>query len=54
MIKDKNAMKEEMNKRVVYGSEDSKDFIREVVREYKVEAVIKPKGRLKKEENEEK
>jgi hypothetical protein len=32
----------------------SEDFIKEVEKEYKVEAVIKPKGRPKKEENEDK
>jgi len=51
MIKEKNAMKGEMNRRVVYGSED---FEREVAKEYKIEAVVKPKGRPKKEENEDK
>jgi hypothetical protein len=42
-------MKGEMNRRVIYGSED---FIKEVSKEYKVEAVIKPRGRPKKKENE--
>jgi putative transposase len=49
MIKEKGSMKGEMNRRVIYGSED---FIKEVSKEYKVEAVIKPRGRPKKEENE--
>ncbi len=49
MIKKKGSMKGEMNRRAVYGSDN---FIKEVAREYKVEAVIKPKGRPKKEENE--
>ncbi len=48
MIKKKGSMKGEMNRRAVY------DFIKEVAKEYKVEAVIKPKGRPKKEENEDK
>ncbi len=47
MIKDKGAMKGEMNRRAVYGSED---FVKEVTREYRVEAMIKPKGRPKKNE----
>jgi len=40
-------MKGEMNRRAVYGSEN---FIKEIAKEYKVEAVIKLKGRPKKEE----
>ena len=36
-----------MNRRAVYGSEN---FIKEIAKEYKVEAVIKLKGRPKKEE----
>jgi hypothetical protein len=48
MIKEKGSTKGEMNRRVVYGSED---FIKGVTKEYKVEAVIKPKGGTKKEEN---
>ncbi len=51
MIKKKDSMKGEMNRRAVYGSEN---FIKEAAKEYKLEAVIKPKGRLKKEENEDK
>lgn len=35
-----------MNRRVVYGSED---LVKEVEKEYKVGAVIRLKGRLKKE-----
>jgi putative transposase len=44
MLKFKNAMKGEMDKRVIYGSES---FIDNTTREYKIEAVIKPKGRPK-------
>lgn len=51
MIKKKGSMKGEMNRRAVYGSDN---FIKEVAKEYKVEAVIKPKGRPKKEENKDK
>ena len=40
-------MKGEMNRRAVYGS---KNFKKEIAKEYKVEAVIKPKERPKKEE----
>ena len=47
-IKEKAAMKGEMNRRVVYGSED---LVKKVEEEYKVEAVIRLKGRPKKEEN---
>lgn len=48
MIKDKNAMKGEMNRRIVYGSED---LVKKVENEYKVGAVIRLQGRPKKEEN---
>jgi len=48
MIKEKAAMKGEMNRRVVYGSED---LVKKVEKEYKVGAVIRLKGRPKKEEN---
>jgi len=48
MIKEKAAMKGEMNRRVVYGSED---LVRKVEKEYKVGAVIRLKGRPKNEEN---
>ena len=51
MIKEKAAMKGEMNRRVVYGSED---LVKAVEKEYKVGAVIRLKGRPKKEENSEK
>jgi len=51
MIKEKKAMKGEMDKRVLYGGEV---FIKEVTKQYKVEEVIRPKGRPRKDENEEK
>lgn len=51
MIKEKAAMKGEMNRRVVYGSED---LVKKVEKEYKVEAVIRLKGRPKKEKDDEK
>jgi hypothetical protein len=46
MLKEKDAMKGEMNRRVVYGSDD---FIEEVMKEYKVVALTKPIGRPRKE-----
>lgn len=46
MLKEKKAMKGEMDKRVVYGSGD---FIKEIAKTYEIEAVIKPKGRPKKD-----
>ena len=49
MLRDKDAMKGEMNRRVIYGSED---FIDKVTKEYEVEAVIGLKGRPRKEQNE--
>lgn len=51
MIRDKKAMKGEMNRRAIYGSED---FIEKVSKEHNVEAVIKAQGRPKKSENEDK
>ena len=48
MIKEKAAMKGEMNRRVAYGNEV---FQKKLVREYKVDAVIRPKGRPRKEDN---
>lgn len=39
-------MKGEMNRRLVYGSDD---FMEEVMKEYKVVALIKPIGRPRKE-----
>ncbi len=51
MIKEKDAMKGEMDRRAVYGSED---LVKKVEREYKIGAVIRLKGRPKKDDNEEK
>jgi putative transposase len=51
ILKEKNAMEGEMARRVVYGSED---FIKNLTREYRVEGVIRPKGRPKKDEKERK
>lgn len=48
-LKDKNAMKGEMNKRVVYGSED---FTEKIKDEYDIEAIIKPRGRAKRDADE--
>ena len=42
------AMKGEMNRRVVYGSDD---FIEKVTTQYKVGAVINPIGRPRKDED---
>jgi len=42
MIKEKSAMKGEMNRRVIYGSED---FIMKVTEGYRIGAVIRPIGR---------
>jgi putative transposase len=47
MIKEKSAMKGEMNRRVIYGSED---FIIKVTKGYRIGAVVKPIGRPKKDE----
>lgn len=51
MIRDKKAMKGEMNKRAVYGSED---FVEKMSKEYEVEAVIRPQGRPVKSEKDNK
>lgn len=51
MVKEKEAMKGEMNKRVLYGSED---FIEKTTKKYKVEAMIKPKGRPRRDEDDKK
>ncbi|MBI4710368.1 MAG: transposase [Nitrospirae bacterium] len=51
MVKEKNMMKGEMNRRVIYGSED---FTDKVTKEYNVNAMVKPKGRPKKDKNEDK
>ena len=45
MLKEKGAMSGEMNGKVVYGN---LDFIKRMKKEYNVEAVIKPRGRQKK------
>lgn len=42
MLKGKEAMKGEMNSRVVYGSEG---FVKKIMGKYKVQELIKPKGR---------
>jgi putative transposase len=49
MIKEKSAMKGEMNRRVIYGSED---FITKVTKGYRIGAVIRPIGRPRKDEKE--
>jgi hypothetical protein len=48
MLRERDALKWEMNKRIVYGSED---FIEKVTKEYKVGAVINQIGRPRKEDN---
>lgn len=48
MIRDKKAMKGEMNRRAVYGSEA---FVKKMLKEHKAEAVIRPRGRLVKSES---
>ncbi len=47
MLREKKAMKGEMDRRVVYGSEE---LVRDVAREYKVGAVIRRAGRPRKDE----
>ena len=51
MMKEKKAMKGEMERRVIYGSDN---FMRKLMREYNVEGVVKPKGRPKRDESERK
>jgi len=51
MLKDKDAMKGEMDRRVIYGGEG---FIKRTKGKYKIEEVIKPKGRPKKDVGENK
>jgi len=46
MVREKEAMKGEMDRRVVYGGED---LVLRIKKEYGMEAVTKPKGRPKKE-----
>jgi REP element-mobilizing transposase RayT len=48
MLRERDALKGEMNKRIVYGSED---FIEKVIKDYKIGAVINPIGRPRKEDN---
>jgi len=45
MLRDKNAMKKEMDRKIVYGNET---FIKRMQRVYNLEAIIKPKGRPRK------
>lgn len=45
MLRNKDAMKGEMERRVIYGSEE---FIEKTKEKYKIEEIIKPKGRPKK------
>jgi len=40
-MKEKKAMKKEMNRRVIYGNEI---FVKRMQRAYKIEALINPKG----------
>lgn len=51
MLKGKNAMKGEMERKIVYGSVD---FIKKFTKEYDIKGVIRPKGRPKREEKEKK
>ena len=48
MLREREGMKGEMNRRVVYGSDD---FIEMITAQYKVGAVIKPIGRPRKDED---
>jgi putative transposase len=48
MLRERDAMKGEMNRRVVYGSDD---FIDKVTEQYKIGALIKPIGRPRKDED---
>jgi len=48
VLKEKEAMKGEMNRRVMYGN---KDFTEKIAKNYKIEETIKPKGRPEKDEN---
>lgn len=51
MLEEKKAMKGEMDRRVIYGSGE---FIKGIAKAYEVEAVIRPKGRPKKDADERK
>jgi hypothetical protein len=44
MVKEKGVMKGEMDKRTAYGSNG---FLKKLVQEYKIDVVIKPQGRPK-------
>lgn len=46
MLKEKKAMKGEMDRRMIYGSGE---FIKRLTKKYEVEGVIKPKGRPRKD-----
>jgi hypothetical protein len=46
MIRERDAMRGEMDRRVIYGSDR---FIDKVTREYNIEAMIKQRGRPRKE-----
>lgn len=46
MLKEKEAMKGEMNRRSIYGS---KNFAEKISKDYEIEETIKPKGRPKKD-----
>lgn len=51
MLRERKAMKGEMDRRVIYGSEG---FVEEVKQGYRVEGVIRPRGRPKRDEGERK
>jgi len=51
MLREKEAMKGEMDRRVIYWSEE---FIEKVRKEYNIEVVKRQKGRLRKKKKEEK
>lgn len=46
MLKDKNAMMGEMERKIVYGSVD---FTKKLTKKYDIEGLIRPKGRPKRE-----
>lgn len=48
MLKNKNAMKGEMEKHVVYGNEE---FVAGITKGFNIEGIIKPKGRPRKDED---
>ncbi|MCM8829539.1 MAG: transposase [Candidatus Omnitrophica bacterium] len=50
ILKEKDAMKGEMDRRVIYGSEE---FIDKVTKEYKIDAIIRLRGRPRKDQSEE-